>query len=101
MSYLTNLRFILVDCFLIKTLVKNPEAPIFGLVFIQFSIELCKILLILFRRLDARLRRRGAVRYFPFNLFCHCPPVCPLAVHRVRLVLISPPAIHWMDVIGG
>ena len=70
---------------------KNPEAPIFGLVFSIFLFRLMYIFVILFMRLDARLRRGGAVLYLPLNKYCRCLPICPLAVHRVCLVLISPP----------
>ena len=70
---------------------KNPEAPVFGLVLSIFLFRLMYIFVILFMRLDARLRRGGAVLYLSFNKYFRCPPICPLAVHRVCLVLISPP----------
>ena len=77
--------------FFLKTLRKNPEAPIFCLVFSIVLFRLSNIFVILFMRLDARLRRGGAVLYLSFNEYFRCPPICPLAVHRVCLVLISPP----------
>ena len=57
----------------------------------MFLLRLSNIFEILFMRLDARLRRGGAVLCLSFNQYFRCPPICPLAVHRVCLVLISPP----------
>ena len=68
--------------------------------FVQFLFRLMYIFVILFMRLDARLRRGGAVLYLSFNKYFRCPPICPLAVHRVCLVHIST-ALHLMDAIGG
>ena len=58
-----------------------------------FLFRLMYIFVILFMRIDARLRRGGAVLYLSFNEYFRCPPICPLAVHRVCLVFISPPPI--------
>ena len=67
------------------------------LFFSIFLFRLMYIFVILFMRLDARLRRGGAVLYLSFNKYFRCPPICPLAVHRVCLVLISPPPFDGCD----